>query len=153
VNWRRWPVPPYSHATWGEWCDDVNRGNKGGLRPPEPGSIEECRALDPELTAQVERLVEARLGREIADLRHQLEARKTTQIRIPRLKSSNIQAFIGAVSRAVQNGQITAGAGNSLLYAAQMMLGASKTHPSPTAGMGSKVARLAGNVVRGVIDG
>jgi hypothetical protein len=134
-------------------CDDLDRGKKGGLRPPEPGSIEECRAIDRELTVQVERLMEARLGSEIDSLRRQLEGQKTARIRIPRLKSSNIQAFIGAVSRAVQNGQITAGAGNSLLYAAQMMLGASKTHPSPTAGMGSKVARLAGNVVRGVIEG
>jgi hypothetical protein len=133
-------------------CEDLDRGKKGGLRPPEPGSIEECRAIDPELTVQVERLVEARRGSEIASLRRQLEGQKTARIRIPRLKNSNIQAFIGAVSRAVQNGQITAGAGNSLLYAAQMMLGASKTHPSPTARMGSKVARLAGNVLRGAIE-
>jgi len=150
---REWPVPPYSHKTYAAMCDDLDRGKKGGLRPPEPGSIEECRAIDRELTVQVERLMEARLGSEIDSLRRQLEGQKTARIRIPRLKSSNIQAFIGAVSRAVQNGQITAGAGNSLLYAAQMMLGASKTHPSPTAGMGSKVARLAGNVVRGVIEG
>ena len=149
---REWPVPPYSHKTYADMCEDLDRGKKGGLRPPEPGSIEECRAIDPELTVQVERLVEARRGSEIASLRRQLEGQKTARIRIPRLKNSNIQAFIGAVSRAVQNGQITAGAGNSLLYAAQMMLGASKTHPSPTARMGSKVARLAGNVLRGAIE-
>jgi hypothetical protein len=149
---RTWPVPPYSHTTWQEYCGDLNRGNKGGLRPPEPSSIEECQAIDPELTAQVERLVEARVEAEMKELRRRLGGQKAVQIRIPRLKSTNIQAFIGAVSRAVQNGQITAGAGNSLLYAAQMMLGASKTHPSPAAGMGSKVARLAGNVLRGAIE-
>ena len=59
------------------------------------------------------------------------ERNKQPRIRIPRLSSDTVSAYIGAVARAARIGAITSAQANSMLYAAQLMVSAQRTAPHP----------------------
>jgi hypothetical protein len=62
--------------------------------------------------------------------KHGLEPDRKT--RIPRLKSHNVGAYIGAVAQAVSRGELDQASANRMLYAAQLAIASNKNNPTPT---------------------